>query len=219
MVLAAIIELVLAIFDGMWALTPAMLGAAIELFMEIVNAVYKTADRARMAVIHLLDNVIASIWTMLGQFYAMGHRMVDSITSGVKNAASTLIDSVVNAANRSIAAVKATLKMHSPSKVWQEIGENEILGMTLGVEAMGPGLTDATLGVVNAAMPSASVFSESLVNLPKQNANSVTNVSNANAGTTLVVEAGAITISLDDLDKLKTLEDFLDLMRVKARKR
>jgi TP901 family phage tail tape measure protein len=74
---------------------------------------------------------------------ALGAQIIQGLINGVKSMAGALIDAASGVVQSAIEAAKNLLGMHSPSRVFREIGQNTIEGFILGVLDMTSEITEA----------------------------------------------------------------------------
>lgn len=69
-----------------------------------------------------------------GEAPEVGLAFTDGLAEGIQNGMSTVINSAVSMAQAAVSAVRNTLGIHSPSRVFAGIGENMALGLGVGWE-------------------------------------------------------------------------------------
>lgn len=90
----------------------------------------------------------------------LGSSIIDGIVEGITGAASRALGAITGVANDVVAAAAGIFQIHSPSKVFEDIGRNTIAGFNVGVEnepvspmvsTTGPGGTAMTAPVGRSA--------------------------------------------------------------------
>ena len=67
--------------------------------------------------------------------YAVGKEIMRGVQSGIKNGQSGVVSAMRTAAAAAVRAAKTTLEIHSPSRVFMEIGQMIPLGLAEGIES------------------------------------------------------------------------------------
>jgi phage-related protein len=139
-----------------------------------VSAIVNTMSNFVSSVINGFGNVIgqvrsgmsravAAIRGFLGQFVSAGIQMMAGLARGIMSGASQVISSAVNVAKSAISAVKGALSIHSPSRVFKDIGAYTMEGMHLGMNTEGSKVIDLASSIASRV---SSGFNSSL-NIPK----------------------------------------------------
>lgn len=85
----------------------------------------------------LLIGAIMRAWPALqalgGQFMALGRHLLSGLVNGVLGGIPALVSAVMGAGGRIIAGFKQRLGIHSPSRVFAELGDYTMQGMGLGI--------------------------------------------------------------------------------------
>lgn len=110
-----------------------------------------------------MSRAVAAIRGFLGQFVSAGIQMMAGLARGIMSGASQVISSAVNVAKSAISAVKGALSIHSPSRVFKDIGAYTMEGMHLGMNAEGSKVIDLASSIASRV---SSGFNSSL-NIPK----------------------------------------------------
>lgn len=144
-----------------------ILPPAITLFVGGWELIYKAVQ----FVIQPFKNAAAGIEHLTGKFtefwnkvkeipwVKLGLDIINGIVSGIKNAASNLINAAVQAATDAYNAVKAVLGIQSPSKMGVYLGQMFTAGIAEGIKVGTPELALSTAGAVSSMMPSGGGFS------------------------------------------------------------
>lgn len=123
------------------------LGAAWEGITNLWDWFKSAPGRAIDYVIDLVSN-----WDLMGQLKAKWDEAIDYLKSlpsrmlgagkeaavglanGIKNGASSVVDGAKNMASGAVDSVKGLLDIHSPSRVFREIGVNTVEGLNQGLD-------------------------------------------------------------------------------------
>lgn len=81
----------------------------------------------------LVSQIVSSVTSLPGKLSDVGHNMMNALVSAIQNGASNVLKAMANMAQNAINAAKNALGIHSPSKVFDEIGRNTGEGMAQGI--------------------------------------------------------------------------------------
>jgi hypothetical protein len=139
--------------------------------------------------------------TVQDLFITNGMHIADGLLKGLRDKRKDIEAEMTKLANSMVKTIKTQLGIHSPSRVFKKIGAHVSEGMALGIKSVDVEPPQVA-GQINLSRASRSI-SDGGVN------------SSADGGTH--IENLTIELSLDDLEKLKTLDDFFALLKTKAR--
>lgn len=152
-------QVIVSLLNGLVNNAPKILQQAAQLVIEFAHTVLQNLPQILQAGIELIGKLLAGIIQAVPKIIAaipgivssigkkflsydwlsIGKNIISGITSGVANAAGSLVDAAVNAASSAIGAVKNWLGIHSPSRrARDEIGVQMIAGIGEGVEQETP---------------------------------------------------------------------------------
>ena len=158
-------QVILSLLNGLVNNAPKIIQQAAQLVIEFAHTVLQNLPQILQAGIELIGKLLAGILRAVPKIIAaipgivssigkkflsydwlsIGKNIILGITSGVANAAGSLVDAAVNAASSAIGAVKNWLGIHSPSRrARDEIGVQMIAGIGEGVEQETPQLEQAS---------------------------------------------------------------------------
>lgn len=100
----------------------------------VVGWVSQFASNATSAASQFASNLIDGLASIPGKVTSIGSDIIQGMVNGVTSAASSLIDSVKGAVGDAIDGAKNLLGIHSPSRVFREIGQYTMQGAALGVD-------------------------------------------------------------------------------------
>lgn len=104
-----------------------------SIISNIGSWVGEMASGAVRAASQFASNLIDGLASIPGKVVEIGSNIIQGIVDGVLGAAQGLIDAVGNAVGNAIDAAKNLLGIHSPSRVFREIGRYTMQGMALGI--------------------------------------------------------------------------------------
>lgn len=100
----------------------------------VVGWVSQFARNATSAASQFASNLINGLTSIPGQVTSIGSNIIQGLVNGVTGAAGKLIDAVKGAVGNAIEGAKNLLGIHSPSRVFREIGQYTMQGAALGVD-------------------------------------------------------------------------------------
>lgn len=100
----------------------------------VIGWVTQFASNATSAASQFASNLISGLESIPGQVASIGGNIIQGIVNGVTGAAGKLIDTVKGAVGNAIEGAKNLLGIHSPSRVFREIGQYTMQGAALGID-------------------------------------------------------------------------------------
>lgn len=100
----------------------------------VIGWVSQFARNATSAATQFASNLINGLTSIPGQVISIGSNIIQGLVKGVTGAAGKLIDAVKGAVGDAIEGAKNLLGIHSPSRVFREIGQYTMQGAALGVD-------------------------------------------------------------------------------------
>lgn len=100
----------------------------------VIGWVSQFASNATSAATQFASNLINGLASIPGQVTSIGSNIIQGLVKGVTGAAGKLIDAVKGAVGDAIEGAKNLLGIHSPSRVFREIGQYTMQGAALGVD-------------------------------------------------------------------------------------
>ena len=104
----------------------------------------------------IASNAVDGLKSKLSKFKDIGKNLMEGLKDGIKGAASKVIKSVKNVAKDAIAGAKALLGIHSPSRVFAEIGKFTDEGFVVGLNEYSSKVGDASAEVGQKAIDGIS---------------------------------------------------------------
>lgn len=100
----------------------------------VIGWVSQFASNATSAATQFASNLIDGLASIPGQVTSIGSNIIQGLVNGVTGAADKLLDAVKGAVGDAIEGAKNLLGIHSPSRVFREIGQYTMQGAALGVD-------------------------------------------------------------------------------------
>ena len=111
---------------------------------------------------NLISNITSGLSGLPSKMFEIGKNIIQGMINGIKNMASKVVDSVKGVVNNAISGAKKLLGIHSPSRVFMEIGEYTSEGMAIGIEQNEDMVQKASENMVNTAIPDEIKVAETL---------------------------------------------------------
>lgn len=105
-----------------------------DVISTVIGWVSQFASNATSAATQFASNLIDGLASIPDQVTSIGSDIIQGIVNGVTGAADKLIGAVKGAVDGAIEGAKNLLGIHSPSRVFREIGQYTMQGAALGVD-------------------------------------------------------------------------------------
>ncbi|CCQ44310.1 tape measure domain protein [Pseudarthrobacter siccitolerans] len=117
-------------FSGVWSSISGIVSGAIS---GIGGAVSGGIGHVVAVVASLPGRAVGAISGMIGQFTTIGSQMIAGLANGIAGAAGMIRDAVARSIGNVVDFAKSLLGIHSPSRVFMEIGKFTSQGMAIGL--------------------------------------------------------------------------------------
>ena len=153
-VISATILIIQALAEELPTLLPLIVDAILEIIPILIDCIPLLIDAGGKLAIGLLDGIMKSIpkilakmpelgrkivncWANLpGQFMNIGKNLIQGLINGIGSMGGALINAAKNVAKNAVNTIKKALGIHSPSRVFFELGEYSVLGYTNALDDM-----------------------------------------------------------------------------------
>jgi phage-related protein len=150
----AILDLLPVIIKTVVDMLPELIDAAFKLFFGIVSALYKATPEIMGAIGELIPKMIGTLLGAIPQFFAAAGEIIAGFVRGLlENGPKAIGDAFDGVIGGAIEGVNGLLGIRSPSKVFEEIGENVGLGMVNGIDKSTKSVAAAADRLAKAAIP------------------------------------------------------------------
>lgn len=141
-------QAVQAIIDNL----PEWLAAAKDLISKMIEGIKAKVSDIKDAIKSLLKDAVDTVTGKIQDFIDVGKNIISGFINGVKEKAKDLVNAAKGVVEDAIDAAKNLLGIHSPSRVFAEIGRYTDIGFAVGLEKYSGLVTDATEDVGNGAL-------------------------------------------------------------------
>lgn len=128
--MTAIVELITGLSNSLPTLIPKMIEAVGLMFTTLVN----NAPKLISAGLQLVGALVGGLVKSIPQFVSTGFDMLMGLARGIGNSVGAVVQRAKEAAAKVLNSVKSFFGIHSPSKVFANIGEMNMLGLAKGIE-------------------------------------------------------------------------------------
>lgn len=112
-----------------------------EMKSNVINAISNMLSTVKTRITQLprtvgqaFQNAVNSARRFISSAASVGANLISGFVNGVRSAAHRLISAVTGAVSNAINGAKRLLGIHSPSRVFKDIGINTMLGAAIGIE-------------------------------------------------------------------------------------
>lgn len=112
-----------------------------EMKSNVINAISNMLSTVKTRITQLprtvgqaFQNAVNSARRFISSAASVGSNLISGFVNGVRSAAHRLISAVTGAVSNAINGAKRLLGIHSPSRVFKDIGVNTMLGAAIGIE-------------------------------------------------------------------------------------
>ena len=106
--------------------------AVITGIINVIVAYFSYGAGVIQAVVGLAQSMIDAFLSM--DWLQLGQQIVQGLIDGIKGLASGAVDAILGVGDGIVAGLKNVLGIHSPSRVFKEIGENLMQGLSIGMK-------------------------------------------------------------------------------------
>ncbi len=123
-----------------------------ESMINFKNGISNKLSDVKNAATDIISNVLSGIGGKLSEFTSMGRNLINGLKSGIQNAASSVVSAARGVVSDAISAAKNLLGIHSPSKVFADIGKYSGEGLVRGLKSYSSKVADASGDVGESAI-------------------------------------------------------------------
>lgn len=179
-----------------------VIAAADDAFNNIANTVSWGADKVDNALsgaLNIIGDSLDDIGEIFDDAWDVGSNIIDGLTGGITDNSDKPADAASDATQDAIDASKDTAKVHSPSKVFAEIGKFLMLGLAKGIddtsnEAINS-VTDSVSTAIAAANEIVNNMDDELVIRPVMDLSNVTEGTESIASLMSSISGRSVSIS------------------------
>ena len=149
---SACVGLITNSLSAISAKIPQFLSSGKNLISGLVDGVRSEASALVSAARSIVDDAKSAISNKISEWTSIGSNMISGLIGGIKSMAGGLVESAKGVVDSAIRGAKNLLGIHSPSKVFAEIGRYVDEGFIVGLEKYAGKVVAATEGVGSSAI-------------------------------------------------------------------
>ncbi len=142
---------------------PMLFKGALELILAIGKGLIEAIPELLKSIPQILKALLEGFIEGLGAFLDIGVQVIEKIWEGIKSAATWLRDNVTGFFGGIVDGIKGLLGIHSPSTVFEDIGENMALGVGKGFSSSFAGIKSDINGELNFGTRTVGVLRSDMV--------------------------------------------------------
>lgn len=127
--------------ESFYAMLPEIIGVGIEIVIALASGLVSNAGHIVAAVPRLVETIVRGFLAAVKSYWDIGKSIVDGIRQGITEQWQRLKSDVSNLFTGLVSWIKNLLGIHSPSRVFADIGQNMAAGIGAG--------WDDTIGDIN----------------------------------------------------------------------
>lgn len=127
-------RIMVAIITGIAELLPEIAKSGVSIIMNLIEGIVKAIPQIQEVLPEVISAIVLGIAALMGSILETGKNIVLGIWEGIVSMADWLTEQVKDFFSGIVDSVKDFLGIHSPSTVFQTIGEYMMQGLALGME-------------------------------------------------------------------------------------
>ena len=133
-IISTLTNLLIALIRKIGEYLPQFLQKGVELIGKMLAGIVQKAPELIAKLPAIIVQILASIGRFTAEFVSMGGQLLMGLARGIAGAVKNVISSAIDACKSVVNKVKAFFGIHSPSRLFAEIGEFLDLGLAEGIE-------------------------------------------------------------------------------------
>lgn len=133
-IISTLTNLLIALIRKIGEYLPQFLQKGVELIGKMLAGIVQKAPELIAKLQAIIVQILASIGRFTAEFVSMGGQLLMGLARGIAGAVKNVISSAIDACKSVVNKVKSFFGIHSPSRVFAEIGEFLNLGLAEGIE-------------------------------------------------------------------------------------
>lgn len=133
-IISTLTNLLIALIRKIGEYLPQFLQKGVELIGKMLAGIVQKAPELIAKLPAIIVQILVSIGRFTAEFVSMGGQLLMGLARGIAGAVKNVISSAIDACKSVVNKVKSFFGIHSPSRVFAEIGEFLNLGLAEGIE-------------------------------------------------------------------------------------
>lgn len=118
--------------ESFYAMLPEIIGVGIEIVIALASGLVSNAGHIIAAVPRLVETIVRGFLANVKSYWDIGKSIVDGVRQGITEQWQRLKSDVSNLFSGLVSWIKNLLGIHSPSRVFADIGQNMAAGIGVG---------------------------------------------------------------------------------------
>lgn len=128
------------------------MSAARQWVSQLASGIRSGAGQAASAVRSCVTSAVNAARSGAGQFVSAGRNMIQGLISGIRSAAASVASAARSVVQGAINAAKSALQIHSPSRVFIEIGKFTGEGFVIGMDKKADAVANSAASLADSAI-------------------------------------------------------------------
>lgn len=150
----SIVDFVVNVIKNLPSTLRSLGGSAIQ---AMGNGIRGLASAVVGAASGVISSAVSAVTSFPSRLFSIGKNAVQGLINGIRNMAGSVVGAITGVVSSAVESAKNFLGIHSPSRVFAEIGRFSMLGMEQGVEGETRGLVSAVADAMDAAQKAAGL--------------------------------------------------------------
>lgn len=133
-IISAGVQAIVSFVSGLSDSLPTLIPKAVEMVKVIAKTLLSNVPLLLEAGVKLIGALVKGIGGLVGDFVDAGWDLFMGLARGIGNSVGNVVAKAKEAARNVLNSVKSFFGIHSPSKVFAEVGEMNMLGLAKGIE-------------------------------------------------------------------------------------
>ena len=133
----AAIKLITGLAEGLIKALPVLIEKAPIIIEKLVVGIIAAIPKLLIAAAQIITNLAQALNNIAPRLQEVGHNLVEGLKNGFINAWNNFVNKVKDMANNLISSVKNVFSTHSPSRVFEQIGDYCVQGFDEGFDSFG----------------------------------------------------------------------------------
>ena len=134
---------------------------------DLQGAITGAIGAAKVAALKIVSGIETSFNTLPAHLLSIGKNAIQGLINGIADMAGTVVKSITGVVSGTVSTAKGILGIHSPSKVFSEIGLNICRGLAEGLTTNAPLAEDAAKQVVASVTHTTEALTGSMQTVTK----------------------------------------------------
>jgi len=174
--LAAGVTLIGKLISGILSLLGDIISAGAKLITGLIDKILSFLGKILTAGKDLVGNLIDGVLSKVNDMINVGKDLVSGLIKGITNMTSNAIEAITGVVDGVISKAKSLLGIHSPSRVFKQIGNWTSEGWAIGIEETGDRVVDAVSDIALNAKDIAEHYASEEKKLRKDAADQIAKI-------------------------------------------